>query len=192
MEKNFKWGPWKKGGIDSSYGPFAIQEYEREGTKDVGEFKDIPAYQSRFDVVDEQGGHHEFNSRSDAMKYAEKSFKEWKKMQKTKKNSIEQKKLAVIKSNAAPEVKLKALEKLDEKLNGAEADKVSQMAKEVESVREEIGKIVTKFALTLDRDDIDPKLAQKIKIAMEQALGKLAEANLGSKELAQKYKGAQR
>ena len=165
-------------------------------------------------------------------------------------NANEQKKLAVIKSNAAPEVKLKALEILsngtledyhkmtkanqtgdkktaleiaqklaqsgwkdsarmkdvehvlkqlsngydnaDSKLNGAEADKVSQMAKEVESVREEMGKIVTKFALTLDRDDIDPKLAQKIKTAMGSALGKLAEANLGSKELAQKYKGAQR
>ena len=184
MEKNFKWGPWKKGGIDSSYGPFAIQEYEREGTKDVGEFKDIPAYQSRFDVVDEQSGHHEFDSRSDAMKYAEKSFKEWKKMQKTKKNarvteedyvgamlkimgllgdpvtgkttktyqlamkyvqqgmtgvraikkamaetgekrkdmaqnSIEQKKLAVIKSNAAPEVKLKALEVLSNSYDNA-------------------------------------------------------------------------
>lgn len=177
LETNFKWSPWKRGSDDRDYSPFVIQQYEREGTKDVGEFKDIPASQSRFIVVDGQGGHHEFDSRSDAMKYAEKSFKEWKKMQKTKKNaraseeqyvgkalqimgllgdpvtgkttktyqlamkyvqqgmsgvqaikkamsetgekrkdmaqnSLAQKKLAVIKSNAAPAVKLKALEVL--------------------------------------------------------------------------------
>lgn len=188
LETNFKWGPWKRGSDDRDYSPFVIQQYEREGTKDVGEFKDIPASQSRFVVIDDQGGHHEFDSRSDAMKYAEKSFKEWKKMQKTKKNSLAQKKLAVIKSNAAPEVKLKALEKL----NGIEADSIASMVDELKSAQQKIGSLLEKYARTIARDDIDPQLAQKIKTAMGSALGKLAEASLGSKELAAKYKGAGR
>jgi hypothetical protein len=100
-------------------------------------------------------------------------------------NNIESKKLAVIKSNAAPEVKLKALEKL----NGREADWMAQMAADVKSAQDEISALIQKYAQTIGRDDLDPQLAQKIKTALGSALKELSSASLSSKELAQKYKG---
>lgn len=240
LETNFKWSPWKRGSDDRDYSPFVIQQYEREGTKDVGEFKDIPASQSRFIVVDGQGGHHEFDSRSDAMKYAEKSFKEWKKMQKTKKNaraseeqyvgktlqimgllgdpvtgkttktyqlamkyvqqgmsgvqaikkamaetgekrkdmaqnSLAQKKLAVIKSNAAPAVKLKALEVLsNEELSPEEIKKRFGEAKQKAKPFpiQELEKAQKEYETAKKDKSIDPEKLKKISDRYQDLLRK--------------------
>lgn len=120
--------------------------------------------------------------------WAERKAKQIDEQKENDMKAIEQKKLAIIKSNAAPEVKLRALEKL----NGAEADSIASMANELKSAQQEVARLVEKYARPIARDDIDPQLAQKIKVSLGTALGKLSEASLGSRELAQKYKGAGR
>lgn len=82
-----KWGPWKRAKDDEHFKPFIIQKFEREGTHDIGEFKDMPNFEEKYVVVDEKGGHHEFKGMSEAMRTAERMFKEWKKAQAKPKNA---------------------------------------------------------------------------------------------------------
>ena len=68
--------------------------------------------------------------------------------------AIEQKKLAIIKSNAAPEVKLKALEKLEEKQNaGTKADykKAGQMLRQASNLIGNAVGLVPSFSIELKK-----------------------------------------
>lgn len=75
--------------------------------------------------------------------------------------SIEQRKIAIIKSNAAPEVKLKALEKLDEKHNAGSqadyqrADKVLQQAIKLCGDARDLVPVFSSELMKLEREIIE-------------------------------------
>lgn len=57
-----KFGPWKLYRKDvSTYKPLIVEQYEREGLHDIGEFSDMPTWEKRIVVIDENGSKHEFS-----------------------------------------------------------------------------------------------------------------------------------
>lgn len=104
--------------------------------------------------------------------------------------AIEQKKLAIIKSNAAPEVKLKALEKL----NSKETEAIAKYASMIIDAQDSLTKAMAYYGLlemhaVITKDPQLGQLGKKIAGSLNIASRELKAALQASKELSSKYKG---
>lgn len=121
-----KWTMWKSRDAMFSAEPFGVEIMLEMGTR-------------KESYIRAAAGKTPEEALQKAKKRADEEIARWDKMHPNDpyKNSLEAKQLAIIKSNAAPEVKLKALEKLDEKKN-AKDPKVTMAAKQLDRALDEM------------------------------------------------------